>query len=101
MIQGVVSILDPLVAFPSMLAALLINLSFSLMFVVVVYSVFDLTDEQPRLVIRLVGLSLVTVLGISGVVGMYTFNMASEWVNAQAHADLVMAQQAKAFFMKP
>jgi len=94
MIQGVVSILDPLVAFPSMLAALLINLSFSLMFVVVVYSVFDLTDEQPRLVIRLVGLSLVTVLGISGVVGMYTFNMASEWVNAQAHADLAMAQQA-------
>ena len=93
MIQGVVSNLDSLIAFPGMLAALLINLSFSLMFVVIVYSVFDLTDEQPRLVIRLVGLSLVTVLGMSGVVGMYTFNMASEWVNAQIRADLVIAQQ--------
>ena len=94
MIQGIVSIIDPLIAFPGMLAALLINLSFSLMFVVIVYSVFDLTTEQPHLIIRLVGLSLVTVLGLSGIVGMYTFKMASEWVNAQARIDLALARQA-------
>ena len=75
-----------------MLAPLLLNLSLSLMFVVVVYSVFDLTDEQPRLVVRLVGLSLVTVLGISGIVGMYTFDLASEWVNAQVHLDVAQTQ---------
>jgi len=49
MIQGIVSSLDGLIVFPVLLAPLLFNLSLSLMFVVVVYSVFDLTDEQPRL----------------------------------------------------
>ena len=92
MIQGLISSLDGLIVFPAMLAPLLINLSLSLMFVLVVYSVFDLTDEQPRLVVRLVGLSLVTVLGISGIVGMYTFSLASEWVDAQVHLDVALTQ---------
>jgi len=94
MVQGIVSLLDSFVLFPAMLAALLINLSFSLMFVVVVYSVFDLTNQQPRLVVRLVGLSLVAVLGISGIVGMCSVNMASEWIKEQIHVDLALTQPA-------
>lgn len=94
MIQGIVSSLGSSIPLPGMLAILLINLSFSLMFVVFVYSVFDLTNEQPRLVVRLVGLSLVTVLGISGIVGMYAVNMASEAVNERTNADSALTQQA-------
>jgi signal transduction histidine kinase len=94
MVQGIVSILDSHITFPAMLAPLLIILSLSLMFVMVVYSVFDLTDEQPRLIVRLVGLSLVTVLGISGIVGMYTFSLANEWINTQIHLDLALTQPA-------
>jgi signal transduction histidine kinase len=92
MVQGLVSSLDGLIVLPAMLAPLLLNLSMSLMFVVVVYSVFDLTAEQPRLVVRLVGLSLVTVLGMTGVVGMYTFFLASEGVNSQVHLDVALTQ---------
>ena len=92
MIQGLVSVLDAYLTFPPYLAPLLLNLSLSLMFVVVVYSAFDLTDEQPRLVVRLVGLSLVTVLALAGLVGMFTFGLASESVNAQIHLDLAQTQ---------
>lgn len=94
MVQGLVSVLDGLIQFPPMLASLLINLSLGLMFVVLVYSVFDLTDEQPRLIVRLVGLSLVTVLGIAGIVGTYTFNLAAESVYAQVHSDVALTRSA-------
>lgn len=94
MVQGIVSVLDGLIQFPPILASLLINLSLALMFVVLVYSVFDLTDEQPRLIVRLVGLSLVTVLGIAGIVGTYTFNLAAESVYAQVHLDVALTRSA-------
>jgi signal transduction histidine kinase len=44
----------------------------------------------------LIGLSLVTVLGMSGIVGMYTTSMASEAVNEQARVDFALARQALA-----
>ncbi|MHB8086709.1 MAG: GAF domain-containing protein [Anaerolineaceae bacterium] len=94
MVQGLVSALDVVIQFPPMLASLLINLSLGLMFVVLVYSIFDLTDEQPRLIVRLVGLSLVTVLGIAGIVGTYTFDLASESVYAQVHSDVALTRSA-------
>lgn len=88
MVQGIVTVLDSLAIFIPVVLPLLINLSFSLMFVMIVYAVFDLTDEQPRLVVRLVGLSLVVVLGIAGIVGMFVFGLANRWVKEQARVDL-------------
>jgi signal transduction histidine kinase len=93
-IQGVVSNTGQWIKYPGLSAALLINLSFSLMFVVLVYSVFDLLVQQPRLVVRLVGLSLVTVLGVAGIVGMYAYDMAGRWTYDQVHAEVVQAQRA-------
>lgn len=92
MIQGIATVIESFVTLPATLVPLLINLSFSLMFIIVVYSVFDLTTEQPRLVVRLVGLSLATVLGISGVVGMYVVEMTNQNVNEQLQTAIALTQ---------
>jgi signal transduction histidine kinase len=94
LIQGLISILSPLGWSLGAADAILIDLSFSLMMIAVVYTVFELTDQQPRLLVRLIGLSLVTILGLIGIVGMFTFNLAYRWVGERTRADLALAQAA-------
>jgi signal transduction histidine kinase len=91
--QGIATILSSFFHLSTQAAPLIINLSFSLMLIIFVYSIFDITAEQPRLVVRLVGLSLVTVLGLSGIVGMYAHTMSSEWTNAISRADVAITRQ--------
>ncbi len=91
--QGIAPIISSVFDLSAQFAPLMINLSFSLMLIIFVYSIFDITTEQPRLVVRLVGLSLVTVLGLSGIVGMYAHTLSSEWTNAISRADVVLTRQ--------
>ncbi len=93
MFQGIAPVFSRFIDLPAEFAPLMINLSFSLMLIIIVYAIFDITTEQPRLVVRLVGLSLVTVLGLSGIVGMYAHIMANEWTNAITRADVVLSSR--------
>ena len=93
-VQGLAPFLGTIQGFPYQIIPLLIDLSFSLMFIIVVYSFFDLTDEQPPLVVRLVGLSFVSVLCLSGIVGLYVYDMAGEWTYSRIQSDVGIAQLA-------
>jgi signal transduction histidine kinase len=94
LIQGLVSILGPIGWSFGAADPILIDLSFSLMMIAFVYTVFELTDQQPRLMVRLIGLSIVTILGLTGIVGTYTFNLAEGLVRQRTRADLALAQFA-------
>jgi len=94
LIQGLASGFDLTGAFPSWLIAVLINLSLLLTMVAIVYASFDLTAQQPSLIVRLVGLSLVTLLGILGMFGMFDANQAADWGYARTRADVATVRRA-------
>ncbi|MCE1253271.1 MAG: HAMP domain-containing protein [Anaerolineae bacterium] len=70
-IQGVASLVH-FDLLPGVNNMVLINLSMLIMLVAVVYASFDITARQPSLVVRLVGLSLVTLLAVLSVADMYS-----------------------------
>ncbi|NMB89020.1 MAG: HAMP domain-containing protein, partial [Chloroflexi bacterium] len=72
--------------FPALPCDMLINLSLLLMLAAIVYALFDITDQQPSLVVRLAGLALVTLLAILGMAGIYNVDLMSTWVVEQTQA---------------
>jgi signal transduction histidine kinase len=80
LVQGIASGIGLPDFFPPLVSVILINLSLLLMLVAVVYASFDFTARQPSLVVRLVGLSLVTLLTVLGVIGLYNSNLTMGWI---------------------
>jgi signal transduction histidine kinase len=80
LVQGIVSGLGLPGFFPPLSGTFLINLSLLLMLAAVVYASFDFTDPQPSLVVRLVGLSLVTLLAVLGVLSLYNTKLTLGWI---------------------
>lgn len=59
------------------LEVLIIGLSLLALSVVLVYTSWDHVTRQPGLIVKLIGLSLVTILAILGVVGLYAIHSAA------------------------
>lgn len=93
-IQGLATGLDLIGMFSPWLIAILINLSLLLMMVAIVYASFDLTAQQPSLIIRLVGLSLVTLLGILGMFGLFDANQTAAWEYQRTSEDVTTVRKA-------
>ena len=80
LVQGVVSAVGLPGIFPASLGLILINLSLLLMLAAVVYASFDFTPQQPSLVVRLAGLTLVTLQAVLGMVALYNSNLTQRWI---------------------
>ncbi len=83
LIQGIATGLSRTGHISSLTAVYAINLSLLLMVVTIVYASFELTQRQPGLIIRLLGLSLTTLLLILGILGIFMVSTAIDWVNTQ------------------
>jgi signal transduction histidine kinase len=92
LIQGLVTAFNFLL--PGWLAIWLLNLSLLLMLVAVVYASLDLPPQPPGLVVRLVGLSLITLLGLLVVAGIANFQQADAEVSARTRAAATTTGQA-------
>jgi signal transduction histidine kinase len=79
-IQGLASILGKQGTIPVSISAYLINLSLLIMAVIIVYTSFELLDHQPGLVIQFIGLTLVVLLSIMGINGMYNSHNATQLI---------------------
>ena len=80
LIQGFGSGLANLGVLHRLTGMFLINISLILMTTGIIYSSFELMPVQPGLIFRLVGLSLVSLLGIVSVSGMFTIVSATNWL---------------------
>jgi signal transduction histidine kinase len=80
LIQGIASGLNMIGLLDSLLAIFLVNLSLLGMVIAIVYASFELLPIQPGLIVRLVGLTLVNLLAILGVTGMFTTRNTTDWV---------------------
>jgi signal transduction histidine kinase/HAMP domain-containing protein len=80
LVQGYVSGVGLPASFPTALGPTLIILSLLLMLAAVVYATFDFPAQQPSLVVRLVGLTLVTTLAILGIVALDNTNLLDGWI---------------------
>jgi signal transduction histidine kinase/HAMP domain-containing protein len=90
LIQGLISGFGMPPGLPGLTGILLVNTSLLLMLVAVVYASFDFTERQPSLVVRLVGLSLVTLLTVLGVISVYNEDLTTKRIaehNAAVVAD--------------
>jgi len=76
-----------------LLAPGVVDLSLLLMVVAIVYASFDLTHRHPGLIIRMVGLSLVTLPAILGFLGIYTVNTAMERVDGENIQSMEMVRK--------
>ena len=97
-VQGYVSGVGLPASLSAVLAPTLINLSLLLMLAAVVFAYFDFPAQQPSLVVRLVGLTLVILLAVIGMSDLYNANVAEKrWfvkglaaiLSAQPDVDLV------------
>lgn len=77
LLQGVVSglAMTGLTSVP--LEVYAIGFSLLVMVIAIVYATFEHTDQQPSLIVKLVGLSLVTLLTILGAVGLFEIHAAA------------------------
>jgi signal transduction histidine kinase len=94
LVQGIVSGVGLPGIFPSILGPILINLSLLLMLAAVVYASFDFTAQQPSLVVRLVGLSLVPLLAVLGVIAIYDAYLTAGWIVDQNASIVENTQKA-------
>ncbi len=81
LIQGLAYGLELMGVIHPLLAPVVVDLSLLLMIVAIVYASFDLTQQQPGLITRLVGISLVTLLAILGSLGIFTVSNMVEQRN--------------------
>ncbi|MBT4512763.1 MAG: GAF domain-containing protein [Chloroflexi bacterium] len=72
----------------------ILNSSLLLMIAAVVYASFELTPKQPDLMVRLIGLSLVTFLLIFSAFGLYEINAAIVQVDESNLRDVDMVKNA-------
>jgi signal transduction histidine kinase len=94
LVQGFVSAFGTSDPLSVVSAALLINGSLLIMLAAIVYASFDFTYQQPSLVIRLAGISLVSTLAVLGVIGTLMIEMSTRWVvrqNRQVIADTLQS----------
>lgn len=78
LVQGVASALSAVRLLPLPYDLFIIGLSLLAMVVILVYSCWHHVARQPRLNVKLVGLSLVTILAILGGVGLFDVHAAVE-----------------------
>ena len=79
-IQGIASILAFTGYINNLQGGFLIKTSMLLMIIGIVYASFDLLPEQPGLIVRLMGLSLVTLLGIMATFGIFSEYSLTKWI---------------------
>jgi signal transduction histidine kinase len=77
LLQGVVSglAMTGLISVP--LEVYAIGFSFLVMVIAIVYATFEHADQQPSLIVKLVGFSLVMLLAILGAVGLFQIHAAA------------------------
>ena len=80
MVQGIVSILASAGYINNLQGGFLIKTSMLLMIIGIVYASFDLLPKQPGLIVRLMGLSLVTLLGIMATFGIFSEYTLTKWI---------------------
>lgn len=93
-IQGVASALSAAGVIHPPLDAYGIGISMLLMLIAIIYAVFELAPQQPSLVARLMGLSLITLLAVLGAVGIYDIQATTERVVAQQMSTISDARRA-------
>ncbi len=76
LLQGVVSGLSMTGLTSLPLEVYAIGFSLLVMVIAIVYATFEHADQQPSLIVKLVGLSLVTMLAILGAVGLFEIHAA-------------------------
>lgn len=81
LIQGVACGLGTAGLLRPALVLSLVDVSLFFMLVAIVYASFDLTEQYPGLIVRLAGLSLVTISAILGFLGIYAGNAAMAQVD--------------------
>ena len=94
LVQGYVSGIGLPASAPAILVPTLINLSLLLMLAAVVYASFDFPAQQPSLVVRLAGLTLVTVLAIFGTVDLFHADQVEQWIVDRTVSQVETARQA-------
>jgi PAS domain S-box-containing protein len=77
LLQGLASGLSAAGLVPLPLDVYAIGFSLLLMVVAIVYATFEHADQQPSLIVKLVGFSLVTLLAILGAVGLFETHAAT------------------------
>lgn len=92
LVQGFVSAFGTFGQYTVVSAAVLINSSLLIMLAAIVYASFDFTYQQPSLVVRLAGISLVSTLAVLGVIGTLMVEMSTRWVIKQ-NSQIVSAAQ--------
>lgn len=80
LVQGVLSVLHLLGIFPYLWSAVLISFCRLLMVGGIVYASFGFSSQQPGLVVRLVGLTLMTLMGVIGAISLYESNLLVGWI---------------------
>ncbi|MCE1252206.1 MAG: histidine kinase [Anaerolineae bacterium] len=65
---------------PPLPGVILKHLALLLMVTIIVYASFGFTPQQPSLVVRLVGLSLITLLTALEGIGLYNVNFTIKWI---------------------
>ncbi len=88
LIQGVASGLGALDVIKPPVDAYAIGFSMLVMVVAITYTVFEISPQHPNLVVRLTGISLVTLLVILGAVGLSDVQLATEQVDQQRVAEV-------------
>ncbi|NMB87214.1 MAG: HAMP domain-containing protein, partial [Chloroflexi bacterium] len=73
---------------------MLADLATLLMLAALVHLSFDVTAQQPGLVVRLVGLSLVILLAILDVTGLYQVNLTANWILERNRSMVAETQRA-------
>jgi signal transduction histidine kinase len=93
LIQGLVSLpitsISAYLGQPMLVACIV--LSMELMVAALVYASFELTPQQPSLVTRLVGLTLVTVLVLLGSFGIFQVYQSAGWIIQQNISAIVQS----------
>ena len=88
LIQGFASILAITGIINNLQSAFLIKTSMLLMIIGAVYASFDLFPKQPGLIVRLMGLSLATLLGIMAIFGIFNEYILAKWIISEHDAIL-------------
>jgi len=94
LLQGLASGLSAAGLVPLPLDVYAIGFSLLLMVVAIVYATFEHADQQPSLIVKLVGFSLVTLLAILGAVGLFETHAAAVQSDKERVLQVEIVRQA-------